>query len=143
MVEEATIHNSSLVNQILCINPHLIMIYLNLMFLYFQQIFLDSWLILFIHDLARQLIIICYRFLYIWLYTLVGRLLHILLAWSILYLEWFGVNTLQWSYYVRFWWWSCLVSKMTVKDKLLFVIRVTFHISLYLCLHISIVFIGI
>ena len=80
MVEEATIHNSSLVNQILCRNPHLIMIYLNLMFLYFQQIFLDSWLILFIHDLARQLIIICYRFLYIWLYTLVGRLLHILLA---------------------------------------------------------------
>lgn len=143
MVEEATIHNSSLVNQILCINPHLIMIYLNLMFLYFQQIFLDSWLILFIHDLARQLIILCYRFLYIWLYTLVGRLLHILLAWSILYLEWFGVNTLQWSYYVRFWWWSSLVSKMTVKDKLLFVIRVTFHISLYLCLHISIVFIGI
>lgn len=143
MVEEATIHNSSLVNQILCINPHLIMIYLNLMFLYFQQIFLDSWLILFIHDLARQLIIICYHFLYIWLYTLVGRLLHILLAWSILYLEWFGVNTLQWSYYVRFWWWSSLVSKMTVKDKLLFVIRVTFHISLYLCLHISIVFIGI
>jgi hypothetical protein len=143
MVEEATIHNSSLVNQILCINPHLIMIYLNLMFLYFQQIFLDSWLILFIHDLARQLIIIYYRFLYIWLYTLVGRLLHILLAWSILYLEWFGVNTLQWSYYVRFWWWSSLVSKMTVKDKLLFVIRVTFHISLYLCLHISIVFIGI
>jgi hypothetical protein len=80
MVEEATIHNSSLVNQILCINPHFIMIYLNLMFLYFQQIFLDSWLILFIHDLARQLIIIYYRFLYIWLYTLVGRLLHILLA---------------------------------------------------------------
>jgi hypothetical protein len=69
-----------LVNQIRCINPHLIMIYLNLMFLYFQQIFLDSWLILFIHDLARQLIIIYYRFLYIWLYTLVGRLLHILLA---------------------------------------------------------------
>ena len=80
MAEEATIHNSSSVNQIPCINPHLIMIYLNLMSLYFQQIFLDSWLILFIHDLARQLIILYYRFLDIWLNTLVGRLLQILLA---------------------------------------------------------------